>query len=461
MTTDPAQAAPTRSFSIWRSTPLRLGLMLAAVFTLCGIVTFAGAYVVVRADRIRAIEANLDQHVASFSAARLPLALGAQVAADAAATDARDRIFAYISPLGPRVGNAAVEVQDDGVLLSPLPGRPPLSRDGYLSRVVPMAGGLLIVAETRTPLVLVRRTFLILAAVGLLPTALAAFLSGYALARRADRRMREVETALDRLAAGDLSARVPDRRTGLEDLDLIADRVNRMARAQEAATASLRQVTTDIAHDLKTPVQRIAVLLHRLRDDHPEGSAATLAEAALNEAERAAGMFQGLLTIAEIEGAGGGDPAPLIDLGQIAATLAEVFEPAAAETGHRLLLDLPPGPARIRGDRALVGRMVSNLLDNALRHTPDGTEVTLSVRVSAGGITLGVADRGPGIPPEERARVVQRLYRLDRSRNTPGHGLGLSLVAAIAGRHGAELSLGDNDPGLRIEVMFPHPPAAG
>jgi signal transduction histidine kinase len=108
----------------------------------------------------------------------------------------------------------------------------------------------------------------------------------------------------------------------------------------------------------------------------------------------------------------------------------------------------------VRGDRALLGQMLSNLIENALRHTPEGTDVEVCLRSEQGKVILSVADHGPGIPPDERDKVLERLYRLDRSRQTQGHGLGLSLVDAVAGVHDAALTLSDNAPGLRVEVAF-------
>lgn len=154
--------------------------------------------------------------------------------------------------------------------------------------------------------------------------------------------------------------------------------------------------------------------------------------------------FDALLRIAQIEG---GKPrahfAP-VDLERIARTMAELYEPAAEESGHRLSLTLR-NPATVSGDRTLIGQAMANLIENALRHSPPGP-IALDVQ----GASITVADHGPGIPAEEREAVRRRLYRLDRSRSTPGNGL--ALVDAIATLHGGRLVLADNHPGLRISV---------
>jgi signal transduction histidine kinase len=161
--------------------------------------------------------------------------------------------------------------------------------------------------------------------------------------------------------------------------------------------------------------------------------------------------FQSLLQLAQVEGGQAKARFSPVDLTVLCQTIAEVFEPSAAEHGHTLTLAVPDRPVKIDGDKALLGQMLSNLIENALRHTPQGTDVTLSLTTDA---MLTVADTGPGIPEAEREKVLQRLYRLDRSRHTPGNGLGLSLVEAVASLHGAKVTLADNTPGLRVRVAF-------
>jgi signal transduction histidine kinase len=134
--------------------------------------------------------------------------------------------------------------------------------------------------------------------------------------------------------------------------------------------------------------------------------------------------------------------------------MIELYEPAAGEQGKRLICTLPETPAHVTGDRALLGQMIANLIENALRHSGDAEAVDISLEQTAGQVTLNVADGGPGIPAADRDKVLQRLYRLDRSRGTPGHGLGLALVDGVAKLHGARLELIDNAPGLRVVITF-------
>lgn len=455
-----------------RSTPVRLALGLVALFALVSVVTMAAAYVRIRSNLAGQIETSLEQHVAGFRVTDDPATLATLVAAEARAADPQGRIFVFIAPGGASVGNARAQLRGASVggaraqvrgvevQLSPLDGGRRLADVGYESRVVPMAGGLLVVAESRAPLKDLEKTFIGLVGFSLIPTILLSLSAGVWLATASARRVRRIEATLDTLAGGDLSARVAEHRRA-DDLARIGAGIDRMAAAQQAATAALRQVSADIAHDLRTPIQRIAVLLTDLRDRLPEdGREADLAHRAAGEAERAVSVFQSLLQIAQIEG---GSPrarfAP-IDPAEVLRTFAEIYEPAAEDSGHALrLAPLPARPLPVRGDRGLLGQAVANLIENALRHTPPGACIVLSLEQAGGRVVLGVADDGPGIPKDERERVLRPLYRLDRSRTTPGHGLGLALVAAIAELHEAELRLDDNAPGLRVSLAFPGPVA--
>jgi signal transduction histidine kinase len=439
-----------------RSTPVRLAIGLLALFSLVSIATLGAAFVQIRGNLAVQIAASLDQHVAGFRVTEDPATLAALVATEAAAADPENRIFVFITPDGTSVGNARVEVRGSNVRLSRMDGGRKLGSDGYETRAVPMAGGILVVGESLEPLKDLEDTFLDLIALNLIPTILLSLAAGIWLATSSARRVRRIEAALSRMAEGDLSARIVERGRG-DDLGRIAAGIDRMADAQETATASLRQVSVDIAHDLKTPVQRVAVLLSDLRDRLPEdGPEAELAARAAEEADRATAVFQSLLQIAQIEGGSPKARFAQVDLAAVLRTFVEIYEPSAEDSGHTLrLAPMPEGPVLVMGDRTLLGQAVANLIENGLRHTPAGARIEIGLAREFGHVVVTVADNGPGIPLDERDKVLRRLYRLERSRTTPGNGLGLSLVAAIAQLHGAELTLGDNGPGLRVRLSFP------
>lgn len=448
--------ARLRPLGLFRSTPVRLAIVLVLLFTAASIGTFGFAYVEIRRSIEKQLEASLDQRVAGFRAIEDPVTLAALVQAEAAATDPEDRVFAFLGPDGALVGNAQAELRGADVRLSRRPNGRELGDNGYATRAVPLAGGVLVVAESRAPLSDLEEVFLGLVGLSLVPTMLLSLSAAVWLALASARRVRRIEAALARLADGELSTRVGD--TGRkDDLARIAAGIDRMAAAQEAATAALRQVSTDIAHDLRTPVQRLAVHLAALRERLSENSPeAAIADRAVDEAARAVDIFQSLLQIAQIEGGGPRTRFGPVDLAEVLRTLAEVYEPAAEDTGHALdLLPLPHGTVVTSGDKSLICRAVANLIENALRHTPAGSRITLGLDRGPKAVVLCVSDDGLGVATQELSNVVRRFYRLERSRTTQGHGLGLALVAAIAELHGAALALSDNAPGLRVTLAFP------
>ncbi len=446
---------------LWHSTPVRLALGLVVLFSVVSLATLGVAFVQIRGSIDEQLDANLDQHVAGFRVTDDPQTLATLVAAEAAAADPENRIFVFLAPGGASVGNARVELRGADVVLSQRDGGRKLGRDGYVSRAVPMAQGILVVAESLEPLRDLKTTFLRLIGFSLIPTFLLSLSGGVGLALASTRRVRRIETTLQRLTEGDLSARVgEERRT--DDLARIGAGLDRMATAQETATSALRQVSADIAHDLKTPVQRIAVLLADLRDRLPEdGPEAGIAEKAATEAERAVAVFRSLLQIAQIEAGSPRARFVPVDLVDLVRTFAEIYEPTAEDSGHTLVPAVTPDvPLMVLGDKGLLGQVIANLIENALRHTPPGTQIKLTVAQEGTQVVLGITDDGPGIPEEARDKVLRRLYRLERSRTTPGNGLGLSLVAAIADLHGATLTLDsvlapdDAAPGLEIRLAF-------
>ena len=213
----------------------------------------------------------------------------------------------------------------------------------------------------------------------------------------------------------------------------------------------VRRVSDGIAHDLRTPLARLKTRLERLkrsRTDEEIGEA-------IAEADRLLATFGAVLRIARIESGERGRAAfAEVDLTSLIDDVAELYRPLIEEKGARLSLHNAPAVS-IRGDRDMLFQAVANLLDNAIKHTPDAGRIEISLAPADGGASITVEDDGPGIPAEEREKVKERFYRLDRSRSTPGSGLGLSLVSAVAARHGGELRLEDGEPGLRAILYLP------
>jgi signal transduction histidine kinase len=251
---------------------------------------------------------------------------------------------------------------------------------------------------------------------------------------------------------GDLAARIPERGTHDEIDQLVASLNAMLARIQQLMDG-LRQVSSDIAHDLRTPLGRLRQHLEDAREratTTADYSAAT--EAAIEEADALLETFSALLRIAQVEAGAQKSAFAPFDVSALLKSLGETYEPVAEDSHHALEVQVEPGAA-LTGDRQLIAQLVSNLLENALRHTPEGTKVRLALRRQADGFEIEVADNGPGIPAPEHDKVFDRFYRLDRSRSTSGSGLGLAMVKAIAGLHGLAIRLEDAKPGLRVVLQ--------
>ncbi|SLN69118.1 Signal transduction histidine-protein kinase BaeS [Roseivivax jejudonensis] len=442
-----------RAGRVLSSTPVRLALFLVALFTLVNGATLGGAYLQLAATTKAQIRQSVSAEMAGLDVTATPAALATLVGARARAAEPRNRVYVFLGDDGRRAGNADAVMRGGQPRLVALGPNRPLSDAGYVREVRRLSSGVLIVAESLAPLDALRRTFLALLVLSLVPTTLLSLGIGTLVARRSARRVTRIERTLAEIAGGDLTARYdPSDRAG-DDLARIGQGVNRMAARQEAATDALRQVSADIAHDLRTPLQRISVLLEDLRADLPEETrAADLARRAESEAARATAVFRALLQIAQIEGGSPAQGFGPVDLSALAAEMVELYDPAAEEAGIALSVALPERPVTVTGDRDLIAQALANLLENALRHAGRDAHVTVTVGADR---TLSVADTGPGIPEAERENVLRRLYRLERSRTTPGNGLGLSLVTAIAQLHGAPPELSDAGPGLRVTLRFP------
>ncbi|HVI90235.1 MAG TPA: ATP-binding protein [Dongiaceae bacterium] len=268
---------------------------------------------------------------------------------------------------------------------------------------------------------------------------------------RVDAISRTVEAIID----GDLTRRVQVRGTS-DDLDRLAMTLNRMLDRIGVLMESLRQVSTDVAHDLRTPLTRLYQRLEEARSHACSAAEYQVAiDAALRETEGVLETFSALLRIAQVEGASPKLGFSAVDLSMVADAVADAYQLDAEEAGHHLMVEVTPGVV-IHGDQELLTQALSNLVENALRHTPAGTRIAVQLTEDAAARpALTVEDNGPGVLPPDLPHLTRRFYRAERSRTTPGNGLGLSLVAAVADLHGAALDLADAKPGLRIRLSFP------
>jgi signal transduction histidine kinase len=271
-------------------------------------------------------------------------------------------------------------------------------------------------------------------------------------------RVEQVNRTAERVIAGDLSDRVP--RAGTDDeFDQLAANLNGMLDQIERLMTGMREVTDNVAHDLKTPLARLRARLELTLLGPADAAAQREAiGAAIEEADRLLATFNALLSIAEAEAGGDGRRGERLDLGEVAGAAVELYEPVAEEKDLGLRFENTPGTI-IEGDRHLLSQAIANLLDNALKYGGDG-EITVTIGRRGGCALIEVADRGPGIPEADRESVFDRFVRLEPSRSTPGNGLGLSLVRAVAHRHGGSVRLSDNQPGLTVQIEIPLWPSA-
>jgi signal transduction histidine kinase len=286
-------------------------------------------------------------------------------------------------------------------------------------------------------------------------------IGGFFVSRRVLSRIDAMTGTAQTIMAGDLSGRLPVAGTG-DELDRLADNVNAMLERIEALMRGLKEVSDNIAHDLKTPLTRLRNRCEQaLRSATGEASYRAALESTIAESDDLIRTFDALLMIARAESGQARDNMTEFDASEIARDVGELYEPVADEKGIVLKIDAPAA-APVRGNRELVSQALANLIDNAIKYAgpsgrANGAPAEIVVRAGNDGerIAISVADRGPGIPDADRGRVVERFVRLEQSRSEPGSGLGLSLASAVARLHGGELKLEDNHPGLRTTIALP------
>jgi signal transduction histidine kinase len=289
---------------------------------------------------------------------------------------------------------------------------------------------------------------------GLALTLLLGLAGGFLMSRGMLGRVDAINRTTRRIMAGDLSQRIA-LRGSRDEFDQLAANLNAMLDQIERLLGGMRQVTDNIAHDLRTPLNRLRSRIEVALLQHP-GRAETraLLEATLADAQAMIATFNALLDIARAEAGSERGGFEEVDLAALAGDLADLYRPVAEDKQLTFEYHCVPGMA-LRANRQLLAQALANLLDNAVKYTPPGGGVRLDVGRGPSGPVIAVSDSGPGIPEADRARVLQRFVRLDATRSTPGSGLGLSLVDAVAKLHGAELMLTDNRPGLKVSLAFP------
>ena len=285
----------------------------------------------------------------------------------------------------------------------------------------------------------------------LIASFIGSFLIGYTIIHSISRISRTARRIVD----GDFSERVPTRANDADEMSQLADDLNHMLDRIEALITSQRQVTNNIAHDLRSPLNRMRNRMEvALLDRNSEAAALREVIAdSVEDAENLLKTFNALLNIAQVESRAK-DDFKHESLSAICDDLAELYDVMTEEGEHTFEAHIERG-LDIMGNRQLIAQAITNLLDNAVKYTPSGGHITLTAEQRGENIHVSVGDNGHGIPPDKRDDVLKRFVRLDSARSTPGNGLGLSLVSAIVALHNGSLQLHDNKPGLRIEITLP------
>ena len=296
--------------------------------------------------------------------------------------------------------------------------------------------------------------------VSIVPTVLFALMTGIILSHRALSRVKDMHEAIDRIMEGDLHERLPAGKQN-DDLQRLAGSVNRMLDRLEQLLDEIRDVGNDIAHDLRTPLARVRARLDRaLNADHSAQALRNVMAHTIDDLDQSFAIITALLRIGEIENGRRRAGFGVVDLDALVADIVDLYEPIAETKG--IVLSHAPGGERIQvqGDRDLLIEVLANIVDNAIKFTPERGRVDIRTCMNGNCALIRIADTGIGIPASERKAVMGRFYRSDKSRHIPGSGLGLSLVSAILALHHARLEITqsrvhDTLPGATMSIIFP------
>ncbi len=444
---------------LYRTTSFRLTILYAGTFSVLMAILFSIIYWRAAGFMAHQIDASINTEV-------LELTAGQQVST----LDKLRRRIAERAAQAPVGVFYLLEDRDGRVLAGNLPARPralgvvetthPLLFEaadephGYRGRgVATVEGGYLLVAYDSFQLeemqeMLARAFIIAIFAIPFLSLVAGAVMSANLL-----RRVEDASRISREIVEGNLDRRIPVRGSD-DEFDHLATSLNTMLDRIQSLMEGLRQVSNDIAHDLRTPLARL-----RQRLELARRRAVTVRElqdaldGSIDQVDGILETFGALLRIAQIEAGSRRGTFARLDFAELVDSLVEIYQPVAEEREQQLVAEIGSGMP-IRGDRELLTQMLANLIENAIRHSPERAVIRLQLVQSGRHGELLVSDTGPGIPAPLRDKVFERFYRLEQSRTTPGSGLGLSLVAAVATLHDIAVELDDNRPGLKVVLRF-------
>ncbi|MGB1237506.1 MAG: sensor histidine kinase [Pseudomonadales bacterium] len=438
---------PSRLGKLWQMSALRQAVVLSAIFLslllVAGVATVALLY------------QEIERSVAQELEGRYQV-LAEQLATSAQLPEQLPRSYLMFASL--RLPSGAV-IGPDYPELFALDGSAKLElelddeRENW--RVISRAhlrGQLVVALNTDRRYKLLERVAEIFASIGLL-TLLATLACGVYVGLKHQRRVDVIHRVLDRLADGDFDGPVRIHSKN-DDLDRLAIRLDETSGHLKRLLQQSRDLSANIAHDLKTPMARLRANLERALDAPEEAVRAQLLEASLDQVDQMILTFEAILRIAHLSGGAQRSRFVELSIEALVREIGEIYQAVIEDSGHRFTLQIEPCE-RVMGDRELIIQMIANLLENALRHTPEGCEVTLSCCASQ----ICVSDSGPGVAEEDRERILQPMVRLEKSRHSPGNGLGLAMVNSVVQLHRASLvfedaRVSDTAPGLKVRIDF-------
>ena len=450
-----------RRARLWRSTPFRLAITFGLVFVVAFAITGLFTYLFLKRELLRELDDSIREIHAVIASTYSPdndledLVSTVDTYSNLNKTD--ERIFSVTDAKGKKIaGSFSAPAIKDGI-------SDVSSEDVNLGgdtdyRVFAGAVGdkRLVVGQSLNETDRLEEIAFMSLTWATLVVVAVAVIGGVIIAAKVQRRLDGIANAMSAVSHGELDVRVPLQGKG-DDIDIVSGQVNEALDRLSALMETMRQVSADIAHELKTPLNRLKMQIESAvaREERGDRYAATLSEA-LDEADRINATFEALLRISQIEAGARKTRFREVDLTDVMVAVSEIYADVAEDNRQFLIANIDISrPCPVFGDRELLTQMFVNLVENSIRHCPAGTTIEMGLIVGRQHATATVADDGPGIPAEERDKVFRRLYRLDKSRTTAGSGLGLSLVRAIADLHGGSATMEDNLPGLRAEVRLP------
>lgn len=448
-------------FRTIRSGPFRLALLFAAIFAIGSIVLVVAVEAAVASYAQRATSEALTNETARLATIDRRFGTGGVASAIRDRAASRQQAFRYLLldrsglrlagdlPQSAGVPGWSTAIVAEQVIAGEIPDEPgPIKTYGST-----LASGARLVIGSDIHDVQELREWLDSVALGSgIGITVLALIAGYVIAAIFTRRLERMNQSINTIMAGRLDQRVPV--IGMdEEFDRLSANLNRMLDRIEALMIGVRQVSTDIAHDLRTPITRLRQHLESALADGDAPVPQRIIEEALAQIDGIMIIFGALLRIGTIEAGAGRARFQQVDLSEVMERVLLAYQPVAEDGGRSMTGAIDIG-ILIQGDADLLAQMFTNLIENALYHTPPGTSIALALHLNGGKIVAAVSDNGPGIPIDERENVLRRFYRLDASRTSLGAGLGLALVAAIADLHGAHLTLCDADPGLCAKISW-------